>query len=125
MQEKTKNFDSNITIGNPAKSGNIRKFIDGSVRSSILLRSALIGFGTYQLGWRWSLHAGTQTGKTSENHIGYIISGKMMIQDFNGMKKEVRPGEAFEVGPGNDAWVISEEPCIALDFSPINHDSCP
>ncbi|MGB5746120.1 MAG: hypothetical protein WBM69_04015 [Desulfobacterales bacterium] len=108
--------------GNPAKSGNVRTFIDGSVRSSISLRSASIGLGTYHPGWKWSLHAGAQTGKDSENHIGYIISGNIMVQDSTGIEIEVGPGEAFEVGPGHDAWVIGGEPCIALDFIPIDHD---
>jgi hypothetical protein len=31
----------------------------------------------------------------------------------------VGPGEAFEVGPGHDAWVVGDEPCVALDFEPI------
>ncbi len=115
-------IDSNIIIGNPSESGNERQFIDGSVRSSILLGSASIGLGTYNPGWKWSLHAGTQTGKTSENHIGYIISGSMMVQDSTGIEIEVGPGEAFEVGQGHDAWVIGREPCIALDFIPITSD---
>lgn len=119
------NSDSSIAVGNPAESDNAREFVDGSVRSSIFLRSASIGLGTYQPGWKWSLHAGAQTGKTSENHIGYIIAGRMMIQDSTGTEAEVGPGEAFEVGPGHDAWVISKCPCIALDFTPINHDRHP
>ena len=117
-----KNSDSNIVTGNHAESGNVRKFKDGSVRSSILLRSSAIGLGTFNPGWKWSLHAGAQTGKTSENHIGYIISGSMMIKDAAGIEIEVEPGEAFEVGPGHDAWVIGEEPCVALDFITIDHD---
>ena len=117
-----KNSDLNIITGNQAESRNVRKFIDGSVRSSIFLRSSAIGLGTFNPGWKWSLHAGAQTGKTSENHIGYIISGSMMIEDSTGIETEVGPGDAFEVGPGHDAWVIGGEPCVALDFIPIDHD---
>ncbi len=115
----------NIAVGNPLKSGKLRKFLDGSVRSSILLQSASIGLGIYQPGWKWSLHAGAQAGKTSENHIGYIISGRMIIQDSNGNQAEVGAGDAFEVGPNHDAWVIGEEPCIALDFNPGPHEHHP
>ena len=118
MREQINNSYTSITAGNPSESGNVRAFIDGSVRSSILLRSASIGLGSYQPGWKWSLHAGLQTGKNSDNHIGYIISGKMMIQEATGTETEVGPGEAFEAGPGHDAWVIGEVPCIALDFTP-------
>ena len=114
------NPDSKIVIGNPAESRNVRKFVDGSVRSSILLRSASIGFGTYNPGWKWSLHAGTQSGRASENHIGYIISGRMMVRESSETEIEIGPGEAFEVGPGHDAWVVGREPCIALDFNTID-----
>ena len=113
------NPHSNIVIGNPAKSENVRKFFDGSIRAVTSLRSATIGWGTYNPGWKWSLHAGVQTGKTSENHIGYIISGRMIVQDSSGIEIEIGPGDAFEVGPDHDAWVIGGEPCIALDFIPI------
>lgn len=119
MRGNMNNSDSNIVIGNSAESENIRKFVDGSVRAVTSLPSASIGLGTYNPGWKWSLHAGTQTGKASENHIGYIISGSMVVRDSTGKEMRVGPGDAFEVGPGHDAWVIGEEPCIALDFIPI------
>jgi hypothetical protein len=115
-----KNSDSNIVTGHHAESNDVREFIDGSIRSSVLLRSCTIGLGTYTPGWKWSTHAGAQTGKPSENHIGYVVSGSMMIRDSIGIEIEVGPGEAFEVGPGHDAWVIGDEPCVALDFIPMN-----
>jgi mannose-6-phosphate isomerase-like protein (cupin superfamily) len=65
------------------------------------------------------LHAGPQTRKQSENHIGYIISGRMKVKDPTGIETEINPGEAFEIGPGSDAWVFGKESCIALDFIPI------
>jgi len=117
------NYKSDIHIGNLKTSNNIRKFLDGSSRVHVLLRSVAIGFGTYKPGWKWSLHAGPQTGKQSENHIGYIISGRMKVQNSTGIEKEIGPDDAFEIGPGSDAWVIGEEPCIALDFIPIKNRS--
>jgi uncharacterized cupin superfamily protein len=109
----------NLDIGNPLNSDNVIKFLDGSSRSETMLRSAKIGFGTYHEGWKWSLHAGTQTGKSSGRHIGYILSGHMVIRDAAGIEREVGPGQAFEVGPGHDAWVIGCESCIALDFTNV------
>ena len=114
-----KGSDSDIVKGHHAESGDVRKFIDGSMRSSVLLGSCAIGLGTYKPGWKWSEHAGAQTGKPSENHIGYVISGIMVIKDSSGIEMEVGPGEAFEVGPGHDAWVVGDEPCVALDFIPM------
>lgn len=108
-----------IITGNPSAAGSTRKFMDGSTRSYATLRTAAIGYGTYQPGWRWSYHAKPQTGKDSDNHIGYVISGHMMVKDPNGNTAEIEPGSAFELPPGSDAWVLGDEPCIALDFMPI------
>jgi hypothetical protein len=119
------NLSSQIGIvkGNPSTSDNSRVFIDGSTRSYAALRTAAIGFGTYQPGWQWSLHAGPQTGKDSYNHILYFISARIMVKDTSGNEAEIESGCAFEITPGSDAWVIGDEPCIALDFIPIN-DHC-
>jgi hypothetical protein len=108
-----------IIIGKPDNDGTIRTFIDGSTRSCALLRTAAVGLGRYMPGWQWSRHAGPQTGKPSENHIGYIISGYMMVRDPSGNEAKAGPGEAFEIPPGSDAWVFGEETCISLDFLPI------
>jgi len=93
-----------------------RTFADGSKRSITRLPSIIIGRGIYNPGWKWSIHAGAQTGKASARHIGWIESGKMMIRTASGDEKEVGPGDFFEVGPNNDAWVVGNEPCVALDF---------
>ena len=108
-----------IIQANPATSANGKVFLDGSVRSSVMLRTAAVGFGTYQPGWRWSLHARPITGKGSENHIGYILSGRMKVQDPAGNEEELSPGAAFEIVAGSDAWVLGNEPCVALDFIPL------
>lgn len=103
-------------VKNLSATENSRTFLDGSIRSAVKLRSASIGSGVYQAGWQWSRHAGSQTGKSSANHIGYIISGFMTIRDAAGTEWHIGPGDAFEIGPGHDAWVVGNEPCIAIDF---------
>ena len=123
MEKPDKSQQPSIVKRNPSTAGNTRIFIDGSTRSYADLRTAVIGFGTYQPGWRWSLHAGPQVGKDSENHIGYIISGRMMVKDPSGNEVEIERGYAFEITQGSDAWVIGDEPCIALDFIPKNDHS--
>jgi hypothetical protein len=92
-------------------------FLDGSKRSVAIFESVAIGRGEYLPGWRWSIHVGAQTGKkTSEAHIGYVLSGYMAVRGGEGIEVTVGPGEAFEVRPGHDAWVVGSQPCVALDF---------
>lgn len=93
-----------------------RTFLDGSKRSVVVLESVAIGQGEYLPGWKWSQHVGAHTGKNSLSHVGYILSGRMIIQRASGEEIEVGPGDAFEVGPEHDAWVTGDEPCVALDF---------
>ena len=100
-------------LGSPERSWT---FLDGSKRYAVILDSVAIGRGVYHPGWRWSLHVGQQTGRKSAAHIGYIRSGRMAVRSADGKEITAGPGDAFEVGPGHDAWVVGEEPCIALDF---------
>jgi hypothetical protein len=121
MTKPNNSSQSGLVRGNPSTAGNTRVFIDGSTRSYSALRTAAVGFGTYKPGWQWSLHAGPQMGKDSVNHIGYVISGRMMVKDPSGNEAEIESGCAFEIVPGSDAWVIGDEPCIALDFMPLSN----
>ncbi len=112
-------MQTNITTGLLSSFEDSHVFPDGSQRSVVRLPTAVVGLGTYLPGWKWSVHA--QTGKSSERHVGYVISGRFTIEDSNGIRQQVGPGEAFEVGPGHDAWVMGETPCVALDFAPLRN----
>lgn len=96
-----------------------RTFLDGSTRSYARLPSAAVGYGTYAPGWRWSAHAGPQTNRPAEKHVGYVLAGTLMIQDAQGSTARVEAGCAFEIEAGGDAWVVGETPCAALDFIPL------
>ncbi len=91
-------------------------FLDMSERVAVRLRTAAIGRGVYRPGWRWSEHVQPLSGRDSDEHIGYVISGRMAVRAKDGREVEVGPGEAFIAAPGSDAWVVGEEPCVALDF---------
>jgi quercetin dioxygenase-like cupin family protein len=107
---------TDITVKNFNRTAKLYTFLDRSKRLVVFLDSIVVGRGEYLPGWRWSKHAGPQTGKNSEAHIGYVISGRMIIKTASGKEITVGPGDAFEVQPGHDAWVVGNEPCIALDF---------
>ncbi len=104
------------SLANPDAS---RTFLDNSVRSVVALSTMVVGLGEYRPGWRWSDHALPLTGKPSEHHMGYVVAGRMMVEGSDGMQVEIGPNEAFEAYPGHDAWVVGNEPCIALDFAAI------
>jgi predicted RNA-binding protein with PIN domain len=92
-------------------------FLDGSERVAVEVGDALIGRGVYKPGWRWSEHVGPLVGAGSAAHTGYVLSGRMAVRAPGGEEMEIGPREAFWVGPGHDAWVVGDEPCVAIDFA--------
>jgi len=44
----------------------------------------------------------------------------MAVCSSEGKEIIVNSGEAFEIGPGHDAWVVGNEPCVALDFESLS-----
>ena len=96
-----------------------RTFEHGEVRL-VSLPGATIGKAEFKPGWRWSVdvkpHAGTDSCQT--NHISYVISGRFHVRMDDGRELDLGPGDAHVVGPGHDAWVVGEEPCVTIDFIP-------
>src|SRR5436305_653160 len=92
-------------------------FSDQSERVAVQLRHVAIGRGVYRPGWRWSTHVGPISGKDADEHIGYVLSGRMAVRAKDGTVVEVGPGEGFIAAAGHDAWVLGDEPCVAMDFT--------
>lgn len=85
----------------------------------VTLGQTTVGRATFEPGWRWSEHvkplAGTELCEVT--HTGYVVSGREMVRMDDGTEVELKPGDAFVIGPGHDAWVIGQEPCVTVDFS--------
>jgi quercetin dioxygenase-like cupin family protein len=83
------------------------------------LGGVTVGRAVFEPGWKWSEHvkpiAGTDSCQAA--HTGYVISGRMKVVMDDGTEGEVGPGDAMVIAPGHDAWIIGDEPCVALDFS--------
>ena len=73
---------------------------------------------TFEPGWRWSEHdASAGEGRLcSERHLGYLVSGRMRFRMQDGGEVEAAAGDLYLIPPGHDAWVVGEEPCVALDL---------
>jgi ketosteroid isomerase-like protein len=109
-----------ILISNLAREGEKRTFkahghaIVGSAGAASFMK------GTFEPGWRWSSDvkpiAGTDSCQT--RHLGYVISGRMHITADDGTESEVAAGDAFDLPPGHDAFVVGDEPCVMIDVAP-------
>lgn len=75
-------------------------FLDESERAAVRLRGVAVGRGVYRPGWRWSEHVQPISGRESEEHIGYVISGRMAVRGKDGTTGRVdERAPAREVGP--------------------------
>jgi hypothetical protein len=106
---EVKNFDS------PDE----RRPFEGKGEACVLnIGGRVVGKGVFEPGWRWSENikpiAGTDSCQVS--HLGYVVSGRMGVRMDDGTEGEAGPGDVFALPPGHDAWVIGDEPCVALDF---------
>ena len=73
---------------------------------------------TFQPGWRWSESIKPVVGgdHCQARHLGAILSGHLHIVHSDGTEADARAGDAYTVEPGHDAWVVGDEPVVALEF---------
>ena len=78
-----------------------------------------IGRFVFQPGWRWSQDVAPITGARScqHRHVGYTVSGKLGVRMEDGTELVIGPGEAYEIPPGHDAWVVGDEPWTSVEFT--------
>jgi hypothetical protein len=78
-----------------------------------------VGRATFRPGWRWSTDVKPVVGTDSCQlaHSSYVVSGRFHVRMDDGTERELGPGDAHVVSAGHDAWVVGDEPCVAIDFS--------
>ena len=77
---------------------------------------------TCQPGWVWSKSVGPAMGGAQAcplpHPVWLVLSGRFAVRMNDGETVEYGPGELGEIAPGHDAWVVGDEPCVALDVNP-------
>ena len=58
-------------------------------------------------------------------HTGYCISGSMTVKMDSGEQFTVRPGDAFHMPPGHDAWTEGKEACVLIDVTGVKNYAKP
>ena len=96
-----------------------RAFKDGRGRLELVnLDAGPVGRATFEPGWRWSEHVRPMVGTDScqGTHFTYILSGHFRTVMNDGRIDDLGPGDIAITGPGHDAWVVGDEPCVLFDF---------
>lgn len=93
--------------------------IDKGKVDVVQLASGTVMRTTFEPGWRWSESVQPMVGGDScqVDHFGYCISGRLHIQMNDGQELDIGPGDVIRIPPGHDAWVIGDEPYVAVDFT--------
>ena len=95
----------------------VRKFDKGHM-DIVTLGDVVFSRAVFEPGWKWSESvkpiAGTESCQLP--HAGFVASGSLHIEMDDGTGLDVTVGDVLVVGPGHDAWVTSDEPCVMYDF---------
>lgn len=96
----------------------VRKFPTGRC-DVVTLDDTSVGRFVFQPGWRWSKDVQPVAGTKScqFRHLGYVISGSLEVRMDDGTLLIIRAGEAYEIPPGHDAWVVGDEPWNSVEFA--------
>src|SRR5689334_2954246 len=108
------------SISNLERDGETRTFkghghaVLGSAGGLTVLR------GEFEPGWKWSTDVAPIAGTKScqVRHLGYVISGRMQVKMDDGTEVTINPGDIFDLPAGHDAWVLGNETCVMVDYSP-------
>ena len=78
-----------------------------------------VGRFTLQPGWQWSKHVKpiVKTDLCMAHHFQYVVSGRMKVRMGDGSELEIGAGEIAYLPPGHDAWVVGNEPLVAIDWA--------
>jgi hypothetical protein len=97
----------------------VREFPNGRLEV-VSLAGITFSRSTMQPGWRWSTSVGPIAGTESCQvvHTGYSVSGHLRVRGRDAIEIDVRPGDAYAIGHGHDAWVVGDEPWVGVDVSP-------
>ena len=72
-------------------------------------------------GWKWSVDVKPVVGTDycRAFHQLFVVSGRLHVVMEDGAEIEFGAGDAGVIPPGHDAWVVGDEPCEMIDFSPM------
>ena len=96
----------------------IREFPNGRI-DVVNLDEVAVGRFYFEPGWIWSRDVSPIVGTPScqHRHVGYTISGVLVVRMDDGTEMIINPGEAYEIPAGHDAWVVGDVPWESVEFT--------
>jgi mannose-6-phosphate isomerase-like protein (cupin superfamily) len=115
IQKKTLNTPDEVRIFNKGK---VELATVGTVT---------FGRASFEPGWKWSesVKPIVKTEYCEAPHVQYHISGRLKVRMADGSEEEFGPGDVGVIPSGHDAWVVGNEPVVAIDISGMTHYAKP
>ena len=108
------------------ESAHVRRFTDpddafrgtGLETYRVTLGAHIVSRAVHHPGWRYSTYARTIGANEwcQTHHVGYAVSGSCHVILSDGREMEISGGDVFEIPPGHDGWVTSNEPYVTVDW---------
>lgn len=85
----------------------------------VSLDETTVGRSSWSPGWRWSKDLGPimQTRSCQIHHLGHAVSGVLHVAMDDGRAIDIPPDSIFEIPPGHDAWVVGDDPFVAVEWT--------
>ena len=98
----------------------VRRFPCGQV-AIINLDETILGRFSLGPGWRWSKDVKPIAGTPycQHRHVGYVMSGHLRVRMEDGTEEDIVAGDAYEIPPGHDGWVVGDAPWETLECANI------
>jgi class 3 adenylate cyclase len=96
----------------------VRKFPHGHI-DSVSLGESEVGRWEFEPGWKWSNDVRPIVGTPScqNRHLGIVIQGILHVALDDGSEMEFVEGDAYEIPPGHDGWVVGDKSFITYEWT--------
>ncbi len=96
----------------------VRTFPHGRI-DIVELDETSIGRFVCEPGWRWSTAIApiVRTASCQNRHIGFAVGGSLHVVMDDGTAIDILPGDAYEIPPGHDAWVVGDALWDTVEFT--------
>jgi quercetin dioxygenase-like cupin family protein len=85
---------------------------------AVTIRGLTIRRITAEPGWQWSKHLKPiqKTESCQNDHIVYVISGRMKVRMNDGKEEVFESGDVGSISPGHDGWTMGNEPVVWIEI---------
>jgi class 3 adenylate cyclase len=96
----------------------VRRFPNGRI-DMVSHHETAIGRFSLEPGWLWSRDVGpiAQTRFCQIHHLGVVLKGRLRVESEAGEVCEFEVDDVYDIPPGHDATVVSDETFVAIEFA--------